>query len=410
MTKEIEPVEEEGIENALAPDEEHEEENEHEESHVSLAARSLQILTILAVGTAIGLWAGPRIAPNLPKGLAPLAAWLGPQNNAPIEALEALRSETDQRLVVLEAGIKREEIETRLANFQTDIVNPLRDQMKAVSDQVAAADVTATEARLWAVESRVEGLVAELGSLTDSLGSIASEGGQISADMSASISAYRTRIDALQAQVNELAAQQGALSQSLSQVSAIAVQQVEEAQVLNEEATQTVRSSQNQAKLQTALTEISAALQTASPFAVPFARIAEVTGQPGPEALAAVSESGVAALDDLEIQFVSLAHEAIKADVASRAATDGSSSITAFFRSQVASRSLTPQTGSSADAVLSRIDPALQSGDLATVLSEADTLPEASAAVMADWLALLRARAAALTAFDAWQASLKADE
>ena len=405
MSNENEPTDE-----ALAPlpddiEDEHEEEGE-EEHHVSFAARSLQILALLAVGVVFGLWAGPRVAPHLPEGMAPVAAWLSPQTNASTDALETLRAETNVRLAVLEAGIKRAEIETRLAGFQADIVNPLRDQMKALSDQMAASDTTAIEARLWAVEGKVEGLIAELESLRAMLGNVVAEGGAISADTAASIAAYRTRIDALQAQVDEITARQGELTTAVANAQTTASARVEEAQTLVEEATETVMSSQNKAQLETALTALKAALQTASPFAGPLADITEVSDVAVPDALVNVAETGVSALEDLKAEFVPLAHAAIKADVA----TEGESGIAAFLRSQVTSRSLTPQEGGSADAVLSRMDPALQNDDLETVLREAEGLPEAAAAVMADWLARVQARHAALAAFAPWEAALKAGE
>ncbi|NOR61446.1 MAG: hypothetical protein GQ535_02990 [Rhodobacteraceae bacterium] len=402
MSKENEPVEEA----ALAPLPDPVEDEHEEEHHVSFAARSLQILALVVAGIIFGLWAGPRVAPHLPAGMAPVAAWLSPQTNASTDALEALRAETNLRLAVLETGIKREEIETRLANFQTDIVNPLRDQMNALSGQIAAADSTAIEARLWAVEGKVEGLIAELKSLQEMLGSVAAEGGAISADTAASIAAYRTRIDALQAQVNEITARQGELTSAVAAAQTTATERVEEAQTLVEEATETVVSGQNKAQLETALTALSAALQTAKPFTGPLAAITEISNVDVPEALVKASETGVWALEDLKSEFVPLAHAAIKADVA----TEGDSGITAFLRSQVTSRSLTPQEGTSADAVLSRIDPALQNDDLETVLREADALPEAPADVLAEWLAQVQARHAALVAFGPWEAALKAGE
>jgi len=407
MSNENEPEEDalEPLPDPVENDEDAHEEDE-EEHHVSFAARSLQILALLAVGVVFGLWAGPRVAPHLPEGMAPVAAWLSPQTNASTDALEALRAETNARLTTLEAGIKREEIETRLAGFQADIVNPLRDQMKALSDQMAASDTTAIEARLWAVEGKVEGLVAELESLRAMLGNVAAEGGAISADTAASIAAYRTRIDALQAQVDEITARQGELTTAVAEAKSTATARVEEAQVLVEEATETVMSSQNRAQLETALTAIGAALQTAQPFAGPLANLTEVSDAAVPEAISAVAETGIPALEALKSEFVPLAHAAIKADVA----TEGESGIAAFLRSQVTSRSLTPQEGNSADAVLSRMDPALQNDDLATVLQEADALPEASAAVLADWLARVQARHGALAAFAPWEAALKAGE
>ncbi len=408
MAKEQEPVEEEISEVAPVPEDQPDDEHE-EEHHISLAARTLQILALLAVGVVIGLWAGPRVAPLLPQGLAPLAAWLSPQTNASTEALEALQNETNQRLAVLEAGITRAEIETRLSNFQTDIVNPLRDQMKALSDQMAAADSTAVEARLWAVEGRVEGLVAELESLRASLGSLAEEGGAISADTAASIAAYRTRIDALQAQVDEITARQGELTRAVDAVAVSASQQVEEAQALVEEASETAMSAQNRAALTAGLAEIETALQTGGSFATPLASISETLGQPAPQALLDAS-SGVQSPDMLEQSFPIFAHAAIRADIAAGQDEGGFSGIGSFLRAQVATRSLTPQEGDSADGVLSRMEAALKQGDLTAVLGEAEGLPEAAADEMADWLAQVQQRAAALQAFKTWRDALEAGE
>lgn len=414
MSNEKELVEDEDVEDLSAPEpeseleeDEHEEDEADEEHHVSLAARSLQILALLVVGMIFGLWAGPRVAPHLPAGMAPVAAWLSPQTNASTEALEGLEAETNLRLAVLESGIKREEIETRLANFQTDIVNPLRDQMKVLSDLVAAADGTAVEARLWAVEGRVEGLVAELESLREMLGSVAEEGGAISADTVATIAAYRTRIDALQAQVDEITARQGELTHAIAQAQNTASQQVEEAQALVEEASATAMSAQNKTVLATALIEIENALQTGVGFAAPLSSIAEITGAVVPEPLLN-AVSGVPTLEELEQAYPLVAHAAIRADIASTEGDGGLSGLGSFLRSQVATRSLTPQEGDSADAVLSRLEAALKLDDLAQVLSEADSLPEAAKPEMVGWLSEVAARMAAINEFKTWRAALEA--
>ena len=413
MSKKDDPVDEEAL--APLPDPQKDEPaNEYEngeeaDHHVSFAARSLQILALLAVGVVFGLWAGPRIAPRLPAGMAPVAAWLSPQPNASTKALKALRTQTNARLVALESGIKRDEIEARLANFQTDIVNPLRDQMKALSDQMAASDTTAIEARLWAVEGKVEGLIAELESLRAMMSNAAAEGGAISADTAASIAAYRTRIDALQAQINDITARQGALTTAVAQAQSTASQQVEQAQALVEKAGETALSTQSQTALATALTEIETALQTGAGFAAPLGVIADVTGQPAPEALLA-NAAGIETLDRLEASYPLVAHAAIRADIAAEQGAGVVSGLGSFLRSQVASRSLTPQQGNSADAVLSRMEAALKLDDLATVLTEAQALPGAAAAKMSGWLSKVRARKAALDAFVEWRGALEASK
>jgi len=409
MSKENEPEEEEALTALPEPVDDEHEHDEEEEHHVSFAARSLQILALLVVGMAFGLWAGPRLAPHLPEGMAPIAAWLSPQTNASTDALESLRAETNLRLAVLEAGIKREEIETRLANFQTDIVNPLRDQMNALSGQVAAADSTAIEARLWAVEGKVEGLLAELKSLQEMLGSVAAEGGAISADTAASIAAYRTRIDALQAQVNETTARQGELTSAVAEAQTTASQQVEEAHALVEEASESAMSSQNQTALATALTEVQTALQTGAGYAASLSTISDLTGKPVPEALLS-SVGGIETLESLEAAFPLVAHAAIRADVAAGENDGGLSGLGSFLRSQVATRSLTPQEGSSANAVLSRLEAALKLDDMDGVLTEAEDLPEAAAAEMVGWLAEANTRQLALNAFKEWRAALEAGD
>ena len=412
MANEIEPVEEETTDVALPSEEDQqvdgEEDEEDGDSHVSLAARSLQILALVFVGVAIGLWAGPRLAPHLPKGMAPVAAWLSPQTNASTEALEVLRAETEARLAQLEAGLQREEVETRLSNFQTDIVNPIRDQMTGLTSQLEASDSTAVEARLWAVEGRVEGLVAELESLRSMMGSIAEDGGAITADTAASIAAYRTRIDALQAQINEMVSRQGALTQTIAALQNSTSQQVEEAQLLLEEADETVLTAQNSAAIGAALIVVETALQTGAPFAEALGSITELTGVPIPVALSDAAE-GIQTLDMLEESFPQLAHEAIRADLAA-SKEGGLSGIGSFLRAQVATRSLTPQSGDSADAALSRMEAALKHNELSRVLEEATGLQEAALAEMAGWLTQVETRKAALSGFSAWALAVKEGE
>ncbi|MCF6304826.1 MAG: hypothetical protein L3J33_05600, partial [Rhodobacteraceae bacterium] len=368
----------------------------HDEDHpVSIAARSLQILAFLAVGAGIGIWAAPKIAPLLPSGMAPIAQWLSPSNNAAIEDVEQLRLDLETRLSALESLPTRAEIETRLANFQTDTVNPVRSQMTQLSDQVAAADSTAVESRLWALEGRVEGLIAEIDSLTASLGNVAAEGGVISSETIATISAYRTRIDGLQASLNDMAASQGALSQRIDAVAATAERQVNEAEAIVAQANQETAQTISTTEIQTALTQIEAALKSGAAFETPLARIAANTDQPVPAALAA-AQNGVQTLEDLQTAFIPAAHNAIRASVSDTGDTGLLSSFGSFLRSQVATRSLTPQQGNSADAILSRMEAALLQDQLETVLTEANTLPEIAKPEIADWIEQVRQRQSVL--------------
>ena len=80
--------------------------------------------------------------------------------------------------------------------------------------------------------------------------------------------------------------------------------------------------------------------------------------------------------------------------------------IGAFLLAQTGARSLEPREGDDPDAVLSRAEAALAAGDLATVMTEIGTLPEAGQAEMSDWIALAEQRLAATNALGALAQSL----
>ncbi|MCT4369683.1 hypothetical protein CLG85_004745 [Yangia mangrovi] len=80
---------------------------------------------------------------------------------------------------------------------------------------------------------------------------------------------------------------------------------------------------------------------------------------------------------------------------------DTASRVTTFFANQLGARSVEPREGDDPDAVLSRAEAALRSGDLGSVLNELAALPEPAQAELADWTARAEARKAALDGADA---------
>ena len=93
--------------------------------------------------------------------------------------------------------------------------------------------------------------------------------------------------------------------------------------------------------------------------------------------------------------FPDAARAGLAAARAEAAPEDGANHVLNFFRDQVGARSVTPREGSDPDAVLSRAEAALRSGDLAETLAEVDTLSDAAQSAMGDWIARAEARAAA---------------
>lgn len=97
--------------------------------------------------------------------------------------------------------------------------------------------------------------------------------------------------------------------------------------------------------------------------------------------------AGVASLSRLKSEFPAAARNAL---ALSRG--DGNSSVGDFLRTQLGVRSLEPRPGSDPDAVLSRAEAALASGDLAKTLAEIDGLSDAPAGAMAEWRELAQTR------------------
>ena len=77
-----------------------------------------------------------------------------------------------------------------------------------------------------------------------------------------------------------------------------------------------------------------------------------------------------------------------------------SRSAATFLTDQVGLRSVTPRSGDSPDAILSRAEAALRSGDLPQTLTELGSLPEAAQAPLSDWMDRARTRADAVAAAD----------
>lgn len=127
----------------------------------------------------------------------------------------------------------------------------------------------------------------------------------------------------------------------------------------------------------------------------------EGAGVTVPEALNSL-QAGVPTLAALQISFPDAARAALAADNSA----NGGSGVTNFLRHQLGVRSLTPQEGDSADAILSRAEAALTAADLSTAMAELSSLPEAAAGAIAPWLGDAAKRADALTALDALRQSV----
>lgn len=109
-----------------------------------------------------------------------------------------------------------------------------------------------------------------------------------------------------------------------------------------------------------------------------------------PAALIAPASQGVPTLQEVAIAFGEAADLAIVETA--KTGTENQGWMDRFLRTQLGLRSLTPQDGTSPDAVLSRAEQAIRDNDLQTALAEISILPDVGQAVMADWIATAQTR------------------
>lgn len=267
----------------------------------------------------------------------------------------------------------------------------------ALAEQIAALETdagTLSTGQADLVQS-LEGVTTQVGNLTDRLGRLEvqpipkaelpqeiTDAFQRKLDESlanmesqfATIEAAQTgRIQAIEA---DLTAQMAVLDDTVSaRIAALNAAQADA------EATKlAAQAAADRAKAQAALLRVTTALDTGAGFAEDLRGIsAQVTIPAGLEAAA----EGVVPLSQLQNGFAPLARDAL---AQSREVEPGAGGLSGFLRKQLNTRSLNPQDGGGADAVLSRAEAALKTGALDTVLTELAALPPEGQEPLAEWI------------------------
>lgn len=147
-----------------------------------------------------------------------------------------------------------------------------------------------------------------------------------------------------------------------------------------------------------AIGQIAAALDSGAPFT---AAVDSLAAANLPAVLTDHAKTGLPSLQALTASFPDAARVALDASLRANMGDSWTARASAFLRNQTGARSLTPREGTDPDAVLSRAEAALNTGDLATTLAELATLPPEGQAAMADWLARCTLRQQAIIAVQA---------
>ena len=264
---------------------------------------------------------------------------------------------------------------------------PLTGAAPASVDNGALAEVTT---KMDAVEAGLQSRIAALESVPV---------------VSTDTSALQARIAALEAKLaavppnNELRAELADIRAKLAQsdpapaIKAAIAAQMGAVEKTAQDMVARVSDAANQAARLSAMTLLQAALDTGAPYASAAAQIAL------PEVLAAHAETGIPSLTYLRDTFPDAARAGLDSALTTNMGATWSKRIADFLRSQTGARALTPREGADPDAVLSRIDAALNGADMQAVVAELAVLPAAAQSTMQVWIDQAKLRANALAAF-----------
>ncbi|MBY8977344.1 hypothetical protein KHP62_16125 [Rhodobacteraceae bacterium NNCM2] len=398
-------------------------ETAHESHGPSFASTALMILLLILFVIGITLWAGPKLAPHLPESVA---KYLNPAVNGTKEEIAALKArlaEIEGKVAPIDGGaISDAQSSAAAAKAAADSV---QQGIQAVSDgtskeldkinsALAKADAKFADlnGRIGTVENSLEkkitDLTAELRSMSGAVDRNAAVG-PANAQLQASLQALQTRVDHLASELDilpelvrrdeaaalatktDLATVKSDLAAEISTVAADA----EAAKKIGSDALNDAKNSVREAAIRGLTTTLTSRLNGGLSYDGVLTELESLSGVKAPDAVAANAATGVATLAKLKAGFPQAARKALAAE---RAASDGGGAtarISAWLESQVSARPTKPVEGGSAGAILSRVDAALEAGDTATALKEAEALPDTSKEAMSDWLGQLRRKVGA---------------
>ncbi len=355
----------------------------------SVAGRALAALVLVLVGAVIGIWAAPRIAPVLPAGMAPVAAWLSPGQSEAAARIAEIGARLDTVVAEVAEAPDAGSVEATAREIVSAAESSLSSEIAAVRDSLSEADVSEVSARVGRLETSLDGALAEFSTLKEQIGAGVTDNGDPLIDT------YRAELDGLRAEVGRLSSEVSGLGGRLDEVEADAEADVAAAEEEAAAAEETAAAAQDQAALRTAVAQISAAVTSGAPFAEPLADLAASDRVDVPSGLSTAAETGVPTLAQLRASFGDAAHRAIRASITASAGEGFFARSAAFLEAQVASRSLEPQDGATPDAILSRVEAALRQDDLRAAIAEAEALPSEGGSALSDWLAAAKLRAEA---------------
>ncbi len=284
-------------------------------------------------------------------------------------------------------------INTALADQKAEIA-----ELKAqIGELPPPTDIAPLEGQVGEIASSVEGIAATLTDLegqavatTDRIVALERRPNADGTLADTALAAFEEEIqglrDQLQTQESEL---QSMASDAASQLQATR----DEAISIEENAVAIAR----KATARTVLAQVQSAIDTGAPIGALLSDLGGSLDEPLPEALTAISE-GAPTLASLQESFPEQARAALSIARSEGVSGEETTGLGSFLRNQFDVRSVVPKDGATADAILSRVEASVRTGQLNDALAELAGLPEVVRGALTDWTGQAELRAAALDA------------
>ncbi|TLP65604.1 hypothetical protein FEE96_08835 [Parasedimentitalea maritima] len=280
------------------------------------------------------------------------------------------------------------EINEALAALQVQVESSKTPDLSGVTTQIAeiSVQIAPLEASWSSAKAQLEALSDDVTTLTKRLSDL--EKRPISEGASpAAVAAYEAELSKLQ---ESLIAQRQDVERMVAEAQALDAASAEAARI---------------ASAQTMVARLRSNLDSGTAYGSILTEL-ESVGVTVPEALLVSADQGVATLTNLTSDFVPAAREALSV---AREDSSGSGGLLAYAQRHLGARSVQPRDGDDPDAILSRAEAAISTGDLDRALAEIQTLPESARSVMLDWETDAKTRQDAVAAVDALAHSLNAN-
>ena len=338
-------------------------------SNNNILKYSIIIIFSLICGGIITLTFSTKISALLPSGMAPLARFLSPSEALAIERIQIYKLETDNRLNKIE-NIKHPNVDLKIKELRDEISNDIAQ----ISKELTEIDNSKIENRLSELEKKITNTLTLVDELVfNSSKNVIINDSPLNKNYDLIIKKLRSEITFLSNQQNFLIEQFNTLKNA------------------------NLNTSKKNSKDLNDFDKIKEALNFGGPYKLALEEISKKEIQI-PKVLLDNSE-GVVTMNYLKTNFPTVAHASLKASLKQTDETGLGGKLLGFLKSQVTVRSLDAQEGNSINAILSRMQVALNNDDLSEVIRQSSDLNGAAKSEIKDWLSLAVKRQETVDAF-----------